>query len=527
MAEVDSLLNTDDFTNALNSIWHDIVDTKMHITGGLGAIHGIEGFGPSYVLPNKDAYLETCAAVGNVFFNMRMFLKYHDAKYIDVAEIALLNNCLSGIGLDGKSFFYPNPLEADKGHQPRSGWFGCACCPSNIARLIPQVSGYMYALAGKQLYCALYGSNTTSIELDGTKITLEQHTDYPYAGRIDFQINPEKPVAFTMNLRIPTWVTRQLVPGALYAYTQPCPEWSLKVNGQPVRPAVEKGFASLSRTWRQGDRVSLDLPMPVKVNTCLDRVEANRGRVAFSRGPLVYCAEGIDNSGAVQRFFVDPETTLETAQTTRIEAGVLAGLPQITIGASEFRRADDICDSTLHLIPYFAWSNRDRSSMITWMATRKDLAHPDPWDPANLKFASVRASHTCPTDTVDALRLHRSPKSSSDHAIRRWTSWSQKGREQWVEIELEQVEAIRSVGVYWYNDNGGVQLPGSWHLERPSENGWKKVAIYNTDQYSTLADSYNTVHPAQPLKTDTLRIVMRPRHDQTCVGILSIDVEAE
>jgi DUF1680 family protein len=526
MAEVDSLLGAEDYTKALDSIWHDIVDTKMHITGGLGAVHGIEGFGPSYKLPNKDAYLETCAAIGNVFFNMRMFLKYHDAKYIDVAEIALLNNCLSGIGLDGKSFFYPNPLEADKDHTPRSGWFGCACCPPNVARLILQVSGYMYATDGTELYCNLYGGSTTAIKLNGKKVELRQITDYPYSGDINFELTPERKTKFKLHLRIPTWATGQLVPGELYSYSQSSRGWSLKVNGKKITPVVEKGFAVIDRTWKKGDKITLKLPMPVKMNTCINEVQANRGRVSFSRGPLVYCAEGIDNGGAVQRFYLDPDAAMAGAKVSRIDSGKLTGLRQITVPIKEINQKKDT-NPKLKMIPYFAWSNRDRSSMITWIGTSKDLARPDPDNPANMKFASVKASHTCKRDTVNAIRMSNTPKSSSDTSIPRWTSWPQKGRSQWVEISLGKIKQVRSLGVYWFNDNDGVQLPGAWHLEAPGENGWTKVEIYTTDQYSTLADNYNTVHPDKTLKTDKLRIVIDPKHDQTCVGILSVNIDSK
>jgi len=527
MAEVDSLLGTGDYSRALNSIWHNIVDTKMHLTGGLGAVHGIEGFGPKYELPNQHTYLETCAAVGNVFFNMRMFLKYRDAKFVDVAEIALFNNCLSGIGLDGTSFFYPNPLEAADGHQPRSGWFGTACCPANIARLIPQVSGCMYGTTGDAIYCTLYGGSSTSIPLSQGKVALRQVTDYPYSGDIKLQVDPDRVMRFKLHLRIPTWAGRQLVPGELYAYTAPSPGWSLKVNGEAVTASQEKGFALLDRGWKPGDQIDLHLPMPVKANTCIEQVEANRGRVAFSRGPLVFCAEGVDNGGAVQRFFVHPESSLAKADVRTLDSGPLSGLPTLDLPAKELRAKDETADAHMRLIPYFAWSNRDRSSMITWIGTRENLAQPDLMNPANLKFGNATASHTFEHDTVAAVRLRHNPQSSSDTSIRRWTSWPQRGREQWVEIDLSKSQQIRSVGVYWYNDDGGVQLPGSWHLAVPLESRWQKVAIYNTDEHTSLPDTYNTVRPVDRLTTDKLRIVITPRHPDTCVGILSLNIETE
>jgi DUF1680 family protein len=368
MAEVDSLLASDDYSYALDHIWHSIVDRKMHITGGLGAVRGIEGFGPDYVLPNRDTYLETCAAVGNVFFNMRMFLKYRHAKYVDVAEVALLNNCLAGMGLDGVSFFYPNPLDADVDHRPRSGWFGTACCPSNIARLIPQVPGYLYAVAGKDVYCALYGASQATIPLTQGPLTLRQTTDYPWSGDIELQVSAPRPVDFTLRLRIPTWAGRQLVPGKLYAYTQSSPGWHVEVNGERVAPDVAQGFAVLSRRWQPGDRVRLQLPLAIKANVCTDKVEANRGRVAFSRGPVVFCAEGADNGDPVQRFRVNPGPALAAASVDTFGGGALAGLPRIALPAQQVLPSGGASARRLQLIPYFAWSNRDPSSMIVWLA---------------------------------------------------------------------------------------------------------------------------------------------------------------
>jgi DUF1680 family protein len=370
MAEVDSLTGRDDFSLALDAIWHDIVDTKMHITGGLGAVPGIEGFGPAFVLPNKQTYLETCAAVGNVFFNMRMFLKFREAKYLDVAEIALLNNCLSGLGVDGKTFFYVNPLEADADHAPRKGWFGTACCPSNLSRLIPQIPGYMYATDHEErIYCVLYGTNQTEVAIGDVKVRLTQRSDYPWSGDIELGVTPDKPTEFALLVRIPTWAGSQMVPGELYHYRGQSSKWTVHVNGQPVDATVDKGFAILKRLWSASDLVTLKLPMPVHVNQCHERVEANRGRVCFSRGPIVMCAEGVDNGGAVQRFFVGSDLDRNSASIRTIDEGPLTGLPEIAIPAKELTREQKVTETKLKLIPYFAWSNRDRSSMQVWFAT--------------------------------------------------------------------------------------------------------------------------------------------------------------
>lgn len=526
MAEVDSLTGERAYTKALDAIWHDIVDRKMHLTGGLGAVPHIEGFGPAYELPNKQTYLETCAAVGNVFFNMRMFLAERDAKYLDVAEVSLLNNCLAGVGLEGTTFFYPNPLEADDGHGPRSQWFGTACCPSNIARLIPQVPGLLYASDGSDLFCALYAQSQTNVKVAGTDVALRQETGYPFDGTIKLAVEPTTATAFKLHLRIPTWAQdEQFVPGELYHYRAKQPaNWTVAVNGKPVESKLEKGFAVVDRRWQKGDAVTLTLPMPVKVTTSIDKVQANHGRVAFTRGPLVLCAEGIDNGGFVQRFFVDAAQVESSARVTTIADGKLKGLPRVTVPARSLEPRDEVKEEMLTLVPYFAWSNRDRGSMITWLPTDRSGASVNPLDPSLQKFATASASYTSDGDTTDALRIRSDPKSSHDQSIRRWTSWPERGREQWVELGFEEARAIRSVGVYWYDDKGGVQVPAKWRIDVQRDGEWRPLKIYNTDAYSVLPDTYNTVHPADALTTDRFRIVMKPKSD-AAVGLLSVDVE--
>ena len=380
MADVGALKGTDEYTHALNSIWHNIVDTKMHITGGLGAIHGIEGFGPEYELPNKEAYNETCAAVGNVFFNFRMFLLTQDAKFMDVAEVALFNNALAGTNLEGNKFFYVNPLEADgqtpfnHGNPGRSPWFNTACCPSNLARLIPQVSGMMYAHTDDAIYATLYGSNSTSISLKDGKVGIKQESNYPFDEEIAITLNPEKAQSFQLKLRIPTWAsTQQFVPGELYDYVEPTEtQWEIKVNGKPIQAETDKGFAVISRTWEPGDEVTLMLPMPVRINKALEQVEADKNRIAVTRGPLVYCAEGVDNGGRVQHFFLDKLPDPSSVQTQVIDKGLLKNILKIEIPAQKVS-GQSPQNNTLSMIPYYAWNNREDGSMIVWLPTQKDM----------------------------------------------------------------------------------------------------------------------------------------------------------
>ncbi len=372
MADVGALTDNKAYDNALNSIWSNIVDTRMHITGGLGAVHGIEGFGAEYELPNKEAYNETCAAVGNVLFNHRLFLQHGDARYMDVAEVALFNNSLAGMNLNGNRFFYVNPLESDgltpfnQGQAGRAPWFDTACCPSNLARLLPQVSGMMYAHTKDEIYVTLYASNHTEINLKAGMVKVHQKSNYPFDGSVIIKIDPGKQQEFTLKLRIPTWVGNQFVPGSLYRYTDPGKgEFSVKVNGELLSVSMEEGFAVIKKNWKSGDVVRLELPMQVKFNKANDLVLADKNRTAITRGPLVYCAEGVDNNGPVQRFFIDEQAAALCTRIEPIKEGPMKHIPEISLPARS-GKGDQIREEQLILIPYYAWNNRGDSSMIIW-----------------------------------------------------------------------------------------------------------------------------------------------------------------
>jgi len=381
MADVGALMHTDEYDYALNSIWLNIVDTKMHITGGLGAIHGIEGFGPAYELPNKVAYNETCAAVGNVFFNFRMYLLTQDAKFMDVAEVALFNNVLAGTNLEGNKFFYVNPLEADgvtpfnHGRPGRSPWFNTACCPSNLARLIPQVSGMMYTHTDDEVFITLYGSSRTTISLKDGDVDVIQEANYPFDGKIQIVLNPHKVQPFKLKLRIPTWArTKQFLPGELYDYTENSAimPWQVTINGEVIQPQVEKGFVMIDRSWEPGDQVEMLLPMPIRFNTAIPQVEADKNRIAITRGPLVYCAEGIDNGEVVQHFFLENLPDPSSIKTEIINDGILKDVVKIDIPAQKIS-GSEVQESNLTMIPYYAWDNREDGRMIVWLPTREEM----------------------------------------------------------------------------------------------------------------------------------------------------------
>ena len=525
MADVLAQTGDETLKPALDSIWANIVDTRMHITGGLGAVHGIEGFGPEYVLPNIDAYNETCAAVGNVMFNYRMFLAEKNAKYVDVAEVALYNNVLAGVNLEGNRFFYVNPLEANgrnafnQGQKGRSPWFGTACCPSNLARLIPQVPGMMYAHTNDEIYCTLYAGTSTVIPLGAGKVGIKQETHYPFDESVRFEITPEQPEqTFAMRFRIPTWTGRQFVPGKLYSYQNDEPaDWKVLLNGKEVPVKLHKGFITLNRTWKAGDWVELKLPMPVRYNKAIPQVEADVDRLCVTRGPLVYCAETADNKAMPASYVVTPSANADVHRETE---GMMKGIDFITIPAHSVQ---DGTISQLTMLPYYAWDNRGDDAMIVWLSESEVLAKASiPTIPENI--ADIKATHTFEQDDVYAIVTNGYPASSHDTSIPRWTSWPQTGKKQSVELTLKRPVHLQSLSVYWYDDHGGVQVPQSWSMEYKQDGQWKKFPIYVTDEYRVLKDQYNMVHPGEDIEAEALRLNIIPQ-SKAAAGILSIQLE--
>jgi uncharacterized protein len=360
MADVAALTGEEPYVHALDMIWSNCVDDKIYITGGIGARPSGEAFGRDYELPNRTAYNETCAAVANDFWNQRMFLLHGDAKYVDVLERTLYNGLLSGVSLDGKTFFYPNPLEAT--NYQRSPWFGCACCPGNITRFLPSLPGYFYAQRGDAVYVNLYAGGTADIKLDdGRKINLTQVTRYPWDGDVKITVAPEKKSKFTLAVRIPGWARNDPMPGDLYHFadtnTEPV---TLTVNGKPVKFNVENGYANLSRSWKPGDVVELNLPMPVRRVLANPNVKADVGRVALQRGPIVFCAEWPDNSGGDVLHLTLPDDQPLTAQ---FDPQLLNGVEIIRGHALN----SDNLEQEFTAIPYYAWANRGPGQMIVWL----------------------------------------------------------------------------------------------------------------------------------------------------------------
>lgn len=525
MADVMAQTGDTSLRPALDSIWGNIVDTRMHITGGLGAIHGIEGFGPEYELPNLEAYDETCAAVGNVLFNYRMFMAEKDGKYIDVAEVALYNNVLAGVNLEGNRFFYVNPLEANgrrafnQGLKGRAPWFGTACCPSNLARLIPQIPGMMYAHTDDDIYCTFYGGTSATIPLGRGNVGIRQETGYPFDETVSLTVSPEKASQkFALHLRIPTWAGDRFVPGKLYSYVNRQPgTWSLTVNGKPAKVKVDKGFAVIDRKWEKGDRVELHLPMGVMYSKAIDNVDADRGRLCITRGPLVYCAEDVDNVSAPASYVISPAGD---SAVIRKGDGLMKDIDFITVPARSIQNPGD---TKLTFVPYYAWDNRTDGAMIVWISANDDVARAA-MPPMPDYISDITATYTCDIDDVNPIVTNKFPSSSHDTSMLRWTSWPRKGEKQSIELKLTHPVGLESLAVYWYDDGGDVRMPEAWDLEYLQRGQWHKFPIYVTDEYRMLKDQYNMVHPGHDILPEALRLNITPQPDASA-GILSIQLE--
>lgn len=366
MADVAAITGDSSYIKAVDKIWDNIVSKKTYITGGIGARHTGEAFGNNYELPNLSAYCETCAAIGNVYMNYRLFLLHGDAKYFDVLERTLYNGLISGVSLDGGSFFYPNPLASNGGYS-RKAWFGCACCPSNISRFIPSLPGYVYAIKENEVYVNLYLSNKAELKVNKKKIVLEQETGYPWNGDIRLKI-AQGSQEFAMKLRIPGWVRGEVLPSDLYAYADNQKlSYRVSVNGQEVKSELDNGYISIARRWKKGDVIEMHFDMLPRLVKANGKVTDDRGRVAVERGPLVYCAEWADNKFNVHTVLLNQHPQFRVVEKPEL----LNGINQITTEAQalSYDKAGKLVtkDVVLTLIPYYAWAHRGEGEMDVWL----------------------------------------------------------------------------------------------------------------------------------------------------------------
>jgi len=333
----------------------------MYVTGGIGSTSACEGFTADYDLPNATAYAETCAAIGLVFWARRMLDLTADGRYADVMERALYNGVLSGVSLDGRKFFYANPLahSGRRGEGHRQEFFGCACCPPNVARLIASIGAYVYS-AGERAACVhLYAAGQATAEIAGREVTIVQQTDYPWDGRVTITVKTAGAAKFDLMLRIPGW----------------CRRHALKVNGRRAPAKVTKGYARIRRQWHDGDQVELSLAMLVERVEANPKVPQDVARVAIQRGPLVYCLEQVDHAADVRSILLPDSAEL----TARLKPALLGGAVVVTgrglatdgrgWAGRLYRPSPRPATRAVRItaVPYCLWDNRAKGAMAVWL----------------------------------------------------------------------------------------------------------------------------------------------------------------
>ena len=502
MTDMAALTGDQEYQKALDTLWNNVVGKKMYITGGIGSRGGGESFGGDYELPNASAYCETCAAIANAFWNHRMFLLTGNAKYLDVLERVLYNGIISGIGLTGDLFFYPNPLTS-YGQQQRSPWFTCACCPSNVTRFVPSVPGYVYATQGNDLFINLFVQNEAEVQTDNQIVHVKQETDYPWDGKIIIAIDPEKAKAFTISVRIPGWARNQPVASDLYSYLKNSDEKPrLQINGEPLDFMVKNGFVHIGREWKKGDTIALELPMAIRRVLSHEKVEENAGRVALERGPLVYCAEWVDNNGYVSNIILDDDATLAPQFRENLIHGVMrihgvtSALKYNIDGKTPIKAKQGFT-----AIPYYAWAHRGQGEMTVWLARDESKARFLP-QPTIASTSNVRVSGD---KEGTAIHDQWNPTDSNDHSKPYLHWWPNKGTQEWVQYDFAEPATVSEVEVYWFDDTGQgeCRVPAAWAVFYKSGDTWKPVA--NSNPYGVEIDKYNRVR-FKPVRTTALRL---------------------
>lgn len=366
-AEVAAALGDKSYQEALERIWGNVISKKVYLTGGIGARHEFETFGDDYELPNAEAYSETCAAIAHAFWCQSMFLLNQDSQYIDMLERVMYNGFLAGVSMSGDKFFYPNPLASD-GKYERSPWFKLACCPTNAVRFMSAIPGYIYAKRGRSVFVNLYVTGKATISLGSDEVEIVQKNNYPWDGKLRIEVRPKIPTKFTLRLRVPGWATGKPLASDLYTYLDEqatSDQVTFRLNGDSLSPEIEKGYAVITREWQTGDFVEMDLPMSVRRVVSHENVKSNKDLVALERGPIVFCAEGVDNPGGITNLFLADDAKLDTS----FRQDLLNGIVTVIVKTNEGKMPGPT------FIPYYAWCHRGATAMAVWIPRTEDAAH--------------------------------------------------------------------------------------------------------------------------------------------------------
>lgn len=512
MADIAAIGGDTSYLNAITRIWEDLTFRKMYVTGGIGASGGNEGFAEPYNLPNMSAYCETCASIGDIFTNERLFLFHGDSKYIDVLEKTLYNSMLSGVSLSADRFFYPNPLESNGQHN-RQAWFGCACCPSNVARFVPAIPGYIYATRNSDVFVNLYISNNAVFPVGEDTIRISQKTNFPWDGEVELTVNPSKAEKFSIHLRIPGWARNEAIPGGLYRFADQNPDSVLiMVNGEKIiTGAFQKGYAVLNRKWEEGDKITIGIPMPVRKVIADERIQADKGKVAVQRGPVIFCAEWPDNnSGNVRNLVVREDAQL----TTEFVSGLLGGTQVVkTTGAQAKKTVDGkielLGEEQVTMIPYALWNNRGAGQMMVWLPVKGEAAKALPAPTISYK-SKVKASKV--TRDLIAVNDQDEPAHSNDRNVSYFHWWPNKNQWEYIQYDFDRPRTISKSKVYWFDDgpDGGCRIPDEWEILILRENVWE--AVQNLNSHKLTKDGWDSLS-FSPVRTKSVKIKVKLNKD--------------
>lgn len=512
-ADVAALTGSHEYDAAMKSVWEDIVGSQMYLTGGVGATGSNEGFGGSFDLPNYTAYNETCSSISFLWWSQRMFQLTGDSRYLDVAELTLYNALNAGLSLSGDHYFYPNPLESRKNTE-RTDWFSCACCPPNLTRFFAAMPELFYAKKGNDVFVNQFAASRAEVENINSKgqkvkIGIRQETDFPWDGRVKIHVESSKPNTFSLKIRIPGWAKGDVVPLDLYRFHEfSGSAISIKLNGQAITPTFENGFAVISRKWQSGDFVEIELPMQAQRVAANPKVEADAGRFALKRGPMIYCLEGRDQPDERVLNLLVPDTV---SIFSKFENGLFGGVQTLNFNGFLVKKKvspveADLQKLNLKAIPYFLWANRGRDNMLVWLPydlrAAREIAQP-----TLASRSKASASEGCNGDLVN-IADQAPVKNAFDNESSLVHWWPHFGTTEWLQYDFENEEQVGTARVYFFDDaatGGGCRVPKSLILKYLENGTWRNV--YFPGGFKITKDGWTELQ-FEPVKTRSLRLEM-------------------
>lgn len=512
-ADVAALTGSHEYDEAMKSVWEDIVGSQMYLTGGVGATGSNEGFGGSFDLPNYTAYNETCSSISFLWWSQRMFQLTGESRYLDVAELTLYNALNAGLSLSGDHYFYPNPLESRKNTE-RTDWFSCACCPPNLTRFFAAMPELFYARKGNDVFVNQFAASRTEVENTNSKgqkvkVGIRQETDFPWDGRVKIHVEPAKPNTFSLKIRIPGWAKGDVVPLDLYRFHEfSGGAISIKLNGQAITPEFENGFAVISRKWQSGDVVEIELPMQTQRVAANPKVEADAGRFALKRGPMIYCLEGRDQPDERVLNLLVPDTV---SIFSKFENGLFGGVQTLNFNGFLVKKKISPVEAELQklnlkAIPYFLWANRGRDNMLVWLPHELGAAR-EIAQPTLASRSKASASEGCNGDLVN-IADQAPVKNAFDNESSLVHWWPHFGTTEWLQFDFPADEQVGTARVYFFDDEatgGGCRVPKSLVLKYLENGTWRNV--YFPGGFRITKDGWTELQ-FEPVKTTALRLEM-------------------